>query len=572
MSNQDLHCRNFTTKRSEPVYSNNGKLMIDVGELGLNTTDTITHQELQLLKKEDVNYINYEISTIGSTLWADSVNPYIQDPVLQRQGWYYVNSPNVGGSNLYWYSSDAPYSFKSGSELTLQNLTIDGGFYSVMWIDKVNTTDVLPIFAIYTTSTGVDDYAPGFYKSRLTYEIQDAKLYSGEIIVLYSNVSILDKIKNVYPNARRILLTQTTVNGGVLSAEKIRYLTINGDSGASLNTQQWVINSCGWYDGLSTLNHYKFVVNASSGGSMTNYALESSQLNVLSNVNSVRTNTSDTAVNTLDIGNNTSNIDTQFNVLNSETLSIKNNTGDIAVNTLGISNDTININSNLGIIKTNTDNIDSNTLDIATNTDEISFNTGNIDGKLTFGHIEDITNALQTAIYARHQNTHNDELGALHITTGHNLCISIQDLEGVEGQKSMALSMPVVLATDQTDINTRRNSVLNLGSYNNLNNDTTILAGELGTLEADITNISHCHIVYTDSSTGVFDSVGVEVSGDGGTHWHEIGGIYPNTTIGEFVRRGYTSFNVGGFTLLRIRNKSSDNAFNNVQASVYGSP
>jgi len=45
MSNQDLHCRNITTKRSEPVYSNNGKLMIDVGEFGLNTTDALTHDK-----------------------------------------------------------------------------------------------------------------------------------------------------------------------------------------------------------------------------------------------------------------------------------------------------------------------------------------------------------------------------------------------------------------------------------------------------------------------------------------------------------------------------------------------
>ena len=36
MTNQDLHCRNFTTKRSEPVYSNNGKLMIDSSNIDTN--------------------------------------------------------------------------------------------------------------------------------------------------------------------------------------------------------------------------------------------------------------------------------------------------------------------------------------------------------------------------------------------------------------------------------------------------------------------------------------------------------------------------------------------------------
>jgi len=297
----------------------------------------------------------------------------------------------------------------------------------------------------------------------------------------------------------------------------------------------------GWRDDISwdkiRINkNGHLLVETQGGESITNYNLETTQLSVLSNVNS-----------------------------------IKNNTSDIAINTLGISNDTININSNVAIVKTNTDNINDNTLDIAANTDEISFNTGNIDSKLTFGHIEDIPDALQIAIYARHKNTHNEELGALNITTGHNLCISIQDLEGVEGQKSMALSMPVVLASDQTDINTRNNSVLNLGSFNNVNNDTTILPGGLSTLTADITNMRDCTLVYTDSSTGVFDSVGVEVSADG-VNYHEVRTLFPFVATGDTVRSAFSSFNVGGFTLLRIRNKSSDNSVNNVNCSVYGSP
>ena len=297
----------------------------------------------------------------------------------------------------------------------------------------------------------------------------------------------------------------------------------------------------GWRDDISwdkiRINkNGHLLVETQGGESITNYNLETTQLSVLSNVNS-----------------------------------IKNNTSDIAINTLGISNDTININSNVAIVKTNTDNINDNTLDIAANTDEISFNTGNIDSKLTFGHIEDIPDALQIAIYARHKNTHNEELGALNITTGHNLCISIQDLEGVEGQKSMVLSMPVVLASDQTDINTRNNSVLNLGSYNNVNNDTTILAGGVSTLTADITNMRDCNIVYSDSSTDVFDSVAIELSGDG-VNYHEVSGIFPSAPIGGSLRTGFTNLTVGGFILLRIRNKSTDNAFNNVSCSVYGSP
>ena len=469
--------------------------------ININSNVNIMKDDIKSLKKDDINYINYELSVIGSTLWADSVNPYIKDPTFNRDGWYYVNSPNVGGSNVYWYSSDAPYSFRGNSNLSLLNLTIDGGFYVVMYIDKVSTTNQLPIFAIYTTPTGTGDAVPGFYKSRLVYiPSPSEKLYNGELVILYNHGPILSKIKNIYPNARRVQLSLVETNGEALSFENIRFMSINGNSGSPLNTQQWLINSAGWYDGVNSVVNYKFTVEAETTN-ITNYALETTLLDVSSNVNSIKFNTSETSINTLSIGNDTSNIDS----------------------------------------------------------------------KLTFGHIEDIPDALQTAIYARHKNTHIEELGALNITTGHNLCISIQDLEGVEGQKSMVLSMPVVLASDQTDINTRNNSVLNLGSYNNVNNDTTILAGGVSTLTADITNMRDCNIVYTDSSTGVFDSVGVEVSGDG-VNYHEVSGIFPSTSIGDTVRRGFTPLTVGGFTLLRIRNKSSDNAFNNVMCSVYGSP
>ena len=72
----------------------------------------------------------------------------------------------MGASNVSWYSSDAPYSFRGNSNLTLLNLTIEGGFYIVMYIDKVNSQNALPIFAIYTTPTGTGDAVPGFYKSR----------------------------------------------------------------------------------------------------------------------------------------------------------------------------------------------------------------------------------------------------------------------------------------------------------------------------------------------------------------------------------------------------------------------
>jgi hypothetical protein len=351
MSNQDLHCRNFTTKRSEPVYSNNGKLMIDTSNIDSN-----------------LNLLNDNLTRVNPT---STVSEAI--PVRLMVG--------ISGENFNPLRS-------IGSDL-----------------------------AVY-----IDDMNP-------------------------------DAVNN------------------------------SGISKASLQTD--------------------------ANNKLDLISLETTQLSVSSNVNSIKFNTSDTAINTLNIGYSTANID---------------------------------------------------------------INTSNIDSKLTFGHIEDIPDALQTVIYARHKNTHNEELGALNITTGHNLCISIEDLDGVNGQKTMALSLPVVLASDHTDINTKNNSVLNVGAHNNINNDTTINFGDVSTLEADISNMRDCNVVYSDSSNASFDSVGVEVSGNGGTNWYEIGGIFPSAAIGATLRLGFTSFSVGGFDKMRIRNKSTDTNFSNVECSVFGSP
>jgi len=181
-----------------------------------------------------------------------------------------------------------------------------------------------------------------------------------------------------------------------------------------------------------------------------------------------------TLINTLDAVNSETQMVELLNDSNSNLSSIKLNSSDIAVNTLGISTDTQSIN-----------------------------------GKLTSSNTEDITNALQTVVYARHKNPHIDELGALNITTGHNLCVSLQDLDGATGQATVALSLPVTMATDQPDINFQVNSFKKEGSHNNINNDTTITQGSVSTLEANISNMRDCNVIYSDNSTASYDSVNV---------------------------------------------------------------
>jgi len=211
-----------------------------------------------------------------------------------------------------------------------------------------------------------------------------------------------------------------------------------------------------------------------------------------------------------------------------------------------------------------------NTSDTAINTLSIANNTSNIDGKLTFGSNNTLSDSLQTVIYGRTSGGGGgNNLHSVLVTgSGHLVC----DIDNFpNGQKTMALSLPVVIASDQSEINTRANRVLNLGSYNNINNNSNISPGELSTLTADIANMRECTIVYNDISPDNFDSVGVEVSGDS-VNYHEVRTLFPFVNPGETNRSGFVSFNVSGFILVRIRNKSAVYINSNVNCSVYGSP
>jgi len=355
MTNQDLHCRNFTTKRSEPVFSNNGKLMIDVGDTGLITSDTITHDKLDLM--------NDSLTRVNPTsIVSEAI------PVRLMVG--------IAGQNFNPLRS-------IGSDLAV-------------YIDDMN---------------------------------QDA------------------------------------VNN-------------SGISKASLQTD--------------------------ANNKLDLMSLESTQLNVLSNVVSTRTNTSD-----------------------------------IAVNTLGISNDTISIN-----------------------------------GKITSGNNNTLSDAQQVLLYGRKSSGGggggggNNLHSVLVTNSGHLVC----DVDNFpNGQETMALSIPMTMASDQNDINVKQNSVVNLGSFNNINNNSNIGPGELSTLTVNIANMRDCTIVYSDFSEGNFDSVGVQVSGDS-VNFHEVRTIFASVPSGETNRSGFVSFNVAGFTLVRIKNKSSVYVNQNVNCSVYGSP
>jgi hypothetical protein len=233
-------------------------------------------EEAELLKRQEVeNSTDYDFDIFSEVivprLPTPPPNEYIRDP-FKRNAWYLQNV-NAGATQLYWYATDAPFGFKSNSVLTLGQVIEGGGFYFALYLDKVDASLSLPILGVYTTPTGSGDAVPGFYKSRVNYGIAtNQKLFAGELIVCYNSITILDKIKNVLPTARRVLLTQTSSVGTAGNDETIRYMTINNDSLTPLNDVRWAIVGAGWYDGSLTapvLRHFRFTTSQEIGNAVS---------------------------------------------------------------------------------------------------------------------------------------------------------------------------------------------------------------------------------------------------------------------------------------------------------------
>jgi len=89
----------------------------------------------------------------------------------------------------------------------------------------------------------------------------------------------------------------------------------------------------------------------------------------------------------------------------------------------------------------------------------------------------------------------------------------------------MTNSIPVVLASNQTEIVTTTNSVLNLGGFENMANDITLIpSGESSVV--DISNYRKGNLFYTDTSNTSFDTLNLLVSPNGVNYFKHTQ-IYP---------------------------------------------
>jgi len=155
----------------------------------------------------------------------------------------------------------------------------------------------------------------------------------------------------------------------------------------------------------------------------------------------------------------------------------------------------------------------------------------------------------------------------IHITNNGDVEVEIADF--VKGQAVMALSFPVVLASDNV-VQTAAADVNNKGSYGNVANNVTINAGiESGS--ADVSDMNNVTILYTDTATTSYDPVSLLASGDG-VNYDIVTILYPNTNTAGTLRYANYQGSLGGLTDIKIQNESSTENYTNVKCSVWGSP
>jgi hypothetical protein len=102
----------------------------------------------------------------------------------------------------------------------------------------------------------------------------------------------------------------------------------------------------------------------------------------------------------------------------------------------------------------------------------VNFSTGNIDNKITTGNDTTLSSCQQVLIYGEvTSGPGTGELHPIHITNSGDVEVEIADF--VKGQDTSANSFPVVIASDQTAVNSKVIGEDYLGTNRNIMVDTT---------------------------------------------------------------------------------------------------
>mgnify|MGYP003138789917 CR=1 FL=1 len=139
------------------------------------------------------------------------------------------------------------------------------------------------------------------------------------------------------------------------------------------------------------------------------------------------------------------------------------------------------------------------------------------------------------------------------------------------GQDVMNNSLPVVIASDQTDVKIKLATVANYGTHGNMINGSTLNAGSQ-TTAVDIQNMNRSNLFYEDTATSSVDGLNV-LGSINGTDYYVIANLFPMNNAGNTKREAsYTSLFLDGLKYLKLENTSSSDNYTAATGTICGTP
>jgi len=230
-----------TTIISNSVLSNDLTITDDTDVSVLSSTDLTfggtsvlsTIANLTILQKSVFNqYFSLAMYPDGRPPTAPSAT--IAQQYAYTPSWYFKNT--VAGYKINWYIG-------ATNGMVVSDIL---GLY-VAFFNGVNTSnDNAPFVTIYTTPTGVNDYAPGFFHSSCTY-VFDGTITANTRYLEFLNLHSCP-IPNFYGAILRYMIqspVQPNPRGTFLPTESVAFFSIGSNSASAVNTTEFAISKFG---------------------------------------------------------------------------------------------------------------------------------------------------------------------------------------------------------------------------------------------------------------------------------------------------------------------------------------
>jgi hypothetical protein len=167
----------------------------------------------------------------------------------------------------------------------------------------------------------------------------------------------------------------------------------------------------------------------------------------------------------------------------------------------------------------------------------------------------DAISASDTGVLVMGRNGTNSA-HPLHVTAQGDLEVEISEMP--RGQTTMSLSLPVVIASDQSEISAHPVTVNNVGSQGNIINNASLANGATSS-SVDVSNFNTAMVWVEDASTSSSDGYDLEVSEDNSS-FYAMTSLYPSVRGGK--REGVLyDLRLNGVKYIRLFNNSSTDTY-----------